>query len=180
MAEFVPRNAGEWMTRLLTNFNTQAGFTPAEGTNLYAMLYALAVALASSDVQRAMIYWEVHPELATRLGLELLADDLGVSYSSSTTTASLRAAVRLARLTAVGTKAWYEGLPPLLYPKRITSALASKNFYGPGSIRLVVYYNGGPVDDDTVDALQVNFNGDDYRPLTDRVTVETPFPGGVR
>jgi phage-related baseplate assembly protein len=179
VADFVPRTASEWLAVLVANFTAKAGFTPAEGTTLHAMLYGLAVALAASDVQRSLIFWEVHPELATRLGLELLADDLGVSYSGATTDNSLRAAVKLARTTAVGTRAWYESLPAMLYPSQITSALAAKNVFGPGSVRVMVYYNGGPVDDATVEALQSDFNGDDYRPLTDRVTVSTPAPGGV-
>ena len=179
MAEFDPKTPSEWLAIILGNFGTVAGFTPEEGTNLYAMLYAVAVALAASDTQRTMIYWEPHAELATRLGLELLADDLGVSYSQATTSATLRAAVRLARLTNIGTKGWYEGLPPLLYPKKVTSALAIRGHKGPGSVGVIVYFNGGQVDNATVEALQADFNSDDCRPLTDRVTVSTPVFYGI-
>ena len=173
MPEYEPKTAGEWLAILLSNFQSKAGFTPDDGTVLHALLYALSVGLAQGDVQRTLIYWQVHPELATRLGLELLADDLGISYSQATPTSTLRGAVRLARLSAIGSKAWYEALPPILYPTKVTSARATKDLRGVGSVVVQVFFNGQPVDKATVAALQQDFDGDDFRPMTDRVRVIT-------
>lgn len=182
MAEFTPRNSFEWFDFLKAIFLGELVGTDIEGltidttTDIGAELFALADALAKGDVQRSIIFWEAHPHLATRFGLQLRADELGITYDAGTGTEELRQLIILAERTNVGTRAWYEAVVPLAFPQDVTEVTVATSRRGPGSIEINLFRNGSPVADSVVEQVQAFFDGETARLTTDRVYISSFIP----
>jgi hypothetical protein len=182
MAVFTTKTADEWFAELTAVVQGVSGLeslTIDKTTDIGAEIYAIAKALALGDIQRAVILRDSHPSLASRFGLMLRADELGLTYDTNTSDDELRAAVLLAERTNIGTLAWYEGIVPLLFPTQVTEARAVAGNRGPGSVTITIYYQGESVGDDVIAEVQEYFDGDDGRLTTDRVVVRSPRTIGV-
>jgi hypothetical protein len=177
MAEFNVKTADEWFEELVAIVHSIGGLenlTVDRTTDIGAEIYAIAKALALGDIQRALILRDAHPSLASRFGLMLRADELGISYDENTSDDELRAAVLLAERTSVGTLAWYEGIIPMMFPEKVTEAQAVSGNRGPGSVTITIFYQGESVSDDVVEEVQSYFDGEASRLTTDRVYVRSP------
>lgn len=182
MAKFTPRNSYEWFDVLKAIVLGELVGTDLEGltiettTDIGAELFALADALAKGDVQRSIIFWESHPHLATRFGLQLRADELGITYDAGTGTEELRQLILLAERTSVGTRAWYEAVVPLAFPQLVSEVAVIVSRRGPGSIEINLFRNGSLVSDSVVEEVQAFFNGETARLTTDRVYISSFTP----